>query len=90
MERDVTGAAQVQSFAVPSQWLLAWQQAPISERARDDQHILGVNKQSWRKSGAVWGYRTINCDPGESCGKHRVARLMKPEGLCSKTGYGPR
>ncbi|MGB2881926.1 MAG: hypothetical protein WBC08_09175 [Rhodoferax sp.] len=49
-----------------------------------------MNKQSWRKSGAVWGYRTINCDPGESCGKHRVARLMKPEGLCPKTGYGPR
>lgn len=71
----------------------AWQQAPVSERAKDDQRALGMIKQSWLEGGAVYGYRKITCDLrdlGEACGKHRVARLMRNEGLRSKTGYGRR
>lgn len=29
-------------------------------------------------------------DLGERCGKHRMARLLKPEGLRSQTGYRRR
>jgi len=71
----------------------AWQQAPMSERAKDDQRVLGLIKQSWLESGAVYGYRKVTSDLrdlGEACGKHRVARLMRNEGLRSKTGYGRR
>lgn len=71
----------------------AWQQAPMSERTKDDQRIAGMIKQSWLESGTVYGYRKITCDLrdlGEACGKHRVARLMRSEGLRSKTGYGRR
>ena len=30
------------------------------------------------------------CEVGEDCGRHRVARLMCLEGLCSQTGYRRR
>lgn len=71
----------------------AWQQTPTSERAKDDQRIFGLIKQSWLERGVVYGYRKITCDLcdlGEACGKLRVARLMRSEGLRSKTGYGRR
>lgn len=50
-------------------------------------------KQSWLESGAVYGYRKIHRDLrdlGEACDKHRVAKLMKREGLRSQTGYQHR
>jgi putative transposase len=71
----------------------AWQSHPLSERARDDQRVMGLVKQSWLESGTIYGYRKITTDLrdlGEACGKHRVARLMKTEGLRSRTGYGRR
>jgi putative transposase len=71
----------------------AWRAEPLSTRARDDQRVLGLIKQSWLESGAVYGYRKITHDLrdlGESCGKHRVARLMRQSSLKSQTGYGRR
>jgi putative transposase len=71
----------------------AWRDSPLSERAVDDRRVLGLIKQSWLESGTVYGYRKITVDLrdlGESCGKHRVARLMRLEGLKSQTGYGRR
>ena len=41
----------------------------------------------------MYGYRKIHDDlreMGERCGKHRVARLMRAEGLRSQTGYSRR
>ena len=41
----------------------------------------------------MYGYRKIHLDlreAGETCGKHRVARLMRGEGLQSQTGYRRR
>lgn len=62
-------------------------------REQDDQRMTGLIKQSWLESGTVYGYRKITLDLrdlGESCGKHRVARLMRREALRSQTGYGRR
>ncbi len=45
------------------------------------------------ESGGVYGYRKVYQDmqyAGELCGKHRVARLMKSEGLNSLRGYKRR
>lgn len=55
--------------------------------------MLGQIKHSWFESGGVYGYRKIHLDlreAGEACGKHRVARLTRSEGLRSQTGYRRR
>lgn len=71
----------------------AWQHQPLSSRALEDQRLLGQIKQCWLESGGFYGYRKIRDDlreMGETCGKHRVARLMLHEGLRSQTGYRRR
>lgn len=68
----------------------AWLSEPQSARAKDDQRLLGLIKPSWLESGGVYGYRKIHDDlreVGEDCGRHRVARLMRLEGLRFQTGY---
>ncbi len=55
--------------------------------------MLGLIKQAWLESGAVYGYRKVAKDLrelGEVCGKHRVYRLMRAEGLRAQVGYGRR
>ena len=64
----------------------AWKTQPQSPRAKDDQRLLGLIKQAWLESCGVFGYSKLTldmCDLGERCGKHRVARLLKLEGLRS-------
>lgn len=71
----------------------AWRQRPQSERQREDRRLLGMIKQAWLESGTVYGYRKVAADLrdlGERCGKHRVARLMKGEGLRAQVGYSRR
>jgi len=71
----------------------AWRRRPHSDRHREDQRLLGLVKQAWLESGTVYGYRKVTADLrdlGETCGKHRVARLMKGEGLRAQVGYGRR
>ena len=71
----------------------AWRKYPISTRQHKDNRLLGLIKQFWLESGSVYGYRKITDDLkdiGERCGKHRVYRLMRNEGLRSQTGYRRR
>lgn len=71
----------------------AWKAKPQSHRAIDDQRLLGLLKQAWLESGGVYGYRKLTLDMrdlGELCSKHRVARLLRCEGLKTQRGYGKR
>lgn len=75
----------------------AWCTTPESPRAIEDRRLLGPIKQSWLESGAVYGYRKVLDDLrdlGERCGKNRVHRLMRKEGIRAQIGYrrrpGPR
>ena len=71
----------------------AWRSTPVSTKQQDDRRVTGLIKQLWLESGGVYGYRKITVDLrdlGESCGKHRIYRLMKSEGLRSQTGYKRR
>jgi putative transposase len=80
-------------FGVHRSGFYAWLKEPRCRRQQDDERVLGLIKQAWLESGAVYGYRKICSDLrdlGESCGKHRVARLMKREGLKAQRGYGRR
>ena len=70
-----------------------WRRAAPCERRREDTRLLGLIKQSWLESGGVYGYRKVHRDLrelGEACGKHRVERLMRREGLQSQSGYHRR
>ena len=78
---------------VHSSGYYAWKKHPLSEKMRDDQRLLGLLKQAWLESGCVYGYRKLTLDMrdlGERCGKHRVARLLRLEGIRSQTGYRRR
>ena len=80
-------------MAVHPSGYYAWRAQPDSPRAKDDQRLLGLIKKFWLESGGVYGYRKITDDlrdEGETCGKHRVYRLMRAEGLRSQTGYRRR
>lgn len=66
---------------------------PNSQRALEDQRLLGHIKQSWLESGAVYSYRKVSDDLrdlGEQCGINRVHGIMRAAGLRSQTGYGKR
>lgn len=50
-------------------------------------------RPSWARTRSPCGYRKVADDLrelGERCGKHRVARLMKAEGLRAQRGYRRR
>lgn len=70
----------------------AWLSSPVSKRAKDNDYLLGFIKQYWLESGCVYvyGYRKVYKDlraTGELCGKNRVYRLMRTEGLQAQRGY---
>ena len=82
-----------QTLQVHPSGYYAWLAEPKSARAKEDQRLLGLIKHAWLESGGVYGYRKIHDDLrelGEPCGRHRVARLMRREGLRSQTGYRRR
>ena len=72
----------------------AWLVESKSVRAKKDQCLLGLIKHAWLESGEVYGYHKIHDDLrrelGESCGRHRVARLIRVEALRSQTSYRRR
>lgn len=71
----------------------AWRKQPVTAKRREDQRLTGLIKQSWLESGSVYGYRKVTDDLhdlGERCGKNRIYRLMRADGLRSQTGYHRR
>lgn len=77
----------------PRSGFYAWLAQPQSARDLSDRRLLGKIKQAWLESGSVYGYRKVQRDMhalGEGCGKHRVYRLMRAEGLRAQVGYGRR
>ena len=66
----------------------AWRKRPESKRKRDDKHFLTLIKDSFKKSRNTYGYRRIHddfADLGETCGKNRIARIMKENDIRPKT-----
>jgi putative transposase len=86
-------AAMCRVLKVHRSGFYAWLRRPRSERARDDDRILGLIKQSWLESGTVYGYRKVCADLrdlGERCSRHRIARLMRSDALQAQRGYRRR
>jgi putative transposase len=68
----------------------AWLQNPLSERAREDQRLLALIVAAHTASHRIYGAPRIFLDvreAGETCSKHRVARIMRVNHIKARYGY---
>lgn len=63
---------------------------PLSDRAIEDKRLVEVIRHSYAASGGGYGARRVFGDlreAGETCGKHRVERLMRANKIKAVRGY---
>src|SRR6266568_3716334 len=71
----------------------AWLKKPVSNRAQEDSRLLRLIRASFVASHGIYGAPRVFLDlreAGETCSKHRVARLMRVNGIRAAYGYGAR
>jgi putative transposase len=71
----------------------AWLQEPVSNRAQDDARLLRLIRASFSASHGIYGAPRVFLDlreAGETCSKHRVARLMRVNKIRALHGYRTR
>jgi putative transposase len=64
----------------------AWLRNPLSRRAREDEWLVEQIRHFWNESDGTYGSPRIFLDlrgVGERCGKNRVAKLMRENGICA-------
>jgi putative transposase len=67
-----------------------WLRQPLSDRALEDQWLLGLIRVAYTASHGVYGASRIFLDlreAGETCNKHRVARIMRANNMNALHGY---
>ena len=67
-----------------------WLHHPQSARAIEDQRLLKLIRDSYAGSSGVYGSPRVFGDlreAGETCGKHRVARIMREHRIKALRGY---
>ena len=67
-----------------------WLHQPESERAREDRRLLELIRHSYAASHGVYGARRVFGDlreAGETCGLHRVERVMRNHKIKAVRGY---
>lgn len=70
-----------------------WLKCPQSARAVEDARLLRLIRASFKASQGVYGAPRVFRDlreAGETCSQHRVARLMRADGLRALHGYRTR
>lgn len=68
----------------------AWLHQPLSDRAIEDRRLLGLIRDSYTASSGVYGSPRVFADlreTGETCGRHRVARIMREQRIKALRGY---
>ena len=68
----------------------AWPHQPDSNRAIEDKRLLDLIRHSYVASGGVYGSLRVFADlrkAGETCGKHRVERIMRHHKKQAVRGY---
>jgi putative transposase len=68
----------------------AWRHQPNSNRAIQDERLLGLIRDSYMASGGVYGSPRVFADlreAGETCGKHCVERIMRNHKIQAIRGY---
>ena len=71
----------------------AWLQQPISNHAKEDARLRRLIRASFTASQGIYGAPRVFLDlreAGETCSKHRVARLMREANLRALHGYRMR
>ena len=71
----------------------AWLNNPVSNRDREDARLVRLIRASFKASQGVYGAPRVFLDlreAGETCSKHRVARLMRENNLRALPGYRTR
>ena len=71
----------------------AWLREPVSNRAQDDARLLRLIRASFTASHGIYGSPRVFLDlreAGETCSKHRVARLMRVNKIGALHGYRTR
>jgi len=90
-EYSVQGMCRVLGVA-PSGYY-AWLAQPVSNRGQEDARLLRLIRASFTASHGIYGAPRVFLDlreAGETCSKHRVARLMRENGLRALHGYRTR
>ena len=67
-----------------------WLHKPLSDRAIEDHRLLALIRDSYTASAGVYGAPRVFGDlreAGETCGKHRVARIMRRHKIRAIRGY---
>lgn len=70
-----------------------WLKHPLSNRAIEDRRLLRLIRASFTASHGIYGAPRVFLDlreAGETCSKHRVARLMRENNLRALHGYRTR
>jgi putative transposase len=70
-----------------------WLKEPISNRAKEDARLLRLIRASFNASHGIYGAPRVFLDlreAGETCSKHRVARIMRENNLRAHHGYRTR
>jgi putative transposase len=68
----------------------AWLQQPLSNHAQEDARLLRLIQASFTASHGIYGAPRVFLDlreAGETCSKHRVARLMREHNLRALHGF---
>ena len=71
----------------------AWLRKPNSDRELEDKRLLRLIRASFEASQGVYGAPRVFLDlreAGETCSKHRVARLMRENNIRAQPGYRTR
>jgi putative transposase len=70
-----------------------WLKNPVSDHAKEDARLLRLIRASFKASQGVYGAPRVFLDlreAGETCSKHRVARLMRENNIRAVAGYRTR
>lgn len=65
----------------------AWDKRPVSQRQKDDERLIPKIRESHRQSRGSYGSPRVYDDlrdQGEPVGRHRVARLMRENGITAR------
>ena len=88
--REFETAVMCRLLGVSRSGFYQWLRNPLSDRALEDQRLLGLIRAAYMASHGVYGAPRIFLDlreAGETCSKHRVARIMRANHLKAWHGY---